>query len=199
MALRPTRGLTRAVLAAVVLLLCAALADGVTWWRGVRINERINERIASMPVPAAGAVAAAVAVDPKALDADLPELRFARAAALAAQGASDPALDLYRSLQGDSALGQAARYNSANLLMQRATELREGPQAGQAIALIELAKEHYRDVLRTEPNHWDARYNLERAQRLLPDPDEADDEPPEAARNRERAVTTMRGYSPGLP
>ncbi len=189
MALRPTRRLTRAVLAAVALLLLTAIAEGVTWWRAVRTNERI----ASMSWPTAPAV------DSKAFDSNPPELRFARAAALAAKGATDPALDLYRSLQGDSALGQAARYNSANLLMERAAALRAGPQAGQAIALIELAKEHYRDVLRAEPNHWDARYNLERAQRLLPDPDEIDTEPLEAARNRERAVTTMRGYSPGLP
>lgn len=193
MALRPTHGLTRAVLAAVVLLLLVAIAEGAAWLRAVRANEQIGELIASTPVPVAPAV------DAKALDSNPPELRFARAAALAAKGATDPALDLYRSLQGDSALGQAARYNSANLLMQRAAELRAGPQAGQAIALIELAKEHYRDVLRAEPNHWDARYNLERAQRLLPEPDELDAEPPEAARNRERAVTTMRGYSPGLP
>jgi mxaK protein len=192
-ALRATCGLTRAVLVAAALLLVVALVEGVTWWRAVRINVQIDERIEAMPAPVARAV------DAKALDSDGPELRFARATALAAQGATDPALDLYRGLQGDSALGQAARYNSANLLMQRAAELRAGPQAGQAIALIELAKEHYRDVLRTEPNHWDARYNLERAQRLLPDPDETADEPPEAARNRERAVTTMRGYSPGLP
>ena len=42
-------------------------------------------------------------------------------------------------------------------------------------------------------------YNLERAQRLVPDPDEADEAPPELNRNAERAATTMRGYSPGLP
>ena len=46
---------------------------------------------------------------------------------------------------------------------------------------------------------WAARYNLERAQRLVADPDEADDEPPESRRSAERAATTMRGYSPGLP
>jgi mxaK protein len=54
-------------------------------------------------------------------------------------------------------------------------------------------------VLREEPAQWDARYNLERAQRLLPDPDEDEGGPVGQERNRERAVTTMRGYSPGLP
>ena len=78
--------------------------------------------------------------------------------------------------------------------------VRAGTQPGQAIALIELAKELYRDVLRADPQHWDARYNLDRAQRLLPDPDEAPEAaPPDTHRDAERAATTMRGYSPGLP
>ena len=105
----------------------------------------------------------------------------------------------YRALQGDARLGAAARFNSANLLVRQAVEVRATTQPGQAIALLELAKEYYRDVLRDDPTQWDARYNLERAQRLLPDPDEDDAGPIGQERNRERAVTTMRGYSPGLP
>ena len=98
-------------------------------------------------------------------------------------------------------LGQAAAsYSSANLLLRQAFVERAGMQPGQAIALIELAKELYRDVLRADPQHWDSRYNLDRAQRLLPDPDEAlEAAPPDINRNAERAATTMRGYSPGLP
>jgi hypothetical protein len=53
--------------------------------------------------------------------------------------------------------------------------LQQGAQPGQALALIELAKEGYREVLRQESDDWAARYNLERAQRLVPDPDDADD------------------------
>ena len=116
-----------------------------------------------------------------------------------AEGAEEAAHQGYRSLQDNSTLGQAARYNSANLLLRQATVLRAGPQPGTSIAPIELAKEIYRDVLRTDPQHWAARYNLERAQRLLPDPDELEAEPLTSQRNAERAATTMRGYSPGLP
>ena len=108
----------------------------------------------------------------------------------------------YRALQGDQvdqALGQAARYNSANLLMRQAMGVLASAQPGQAIPLLELAKEVYREVLRKDPGQWDARYNLERAQRLLPDPDDTLAGPPDPQRNSERAVTTMRGYSPGLP
>ena len=54
-------------------------------------------------------------------------------------------------------------------------------------------------MLRRDPDHWDARYNLERAQRLLPDPERREPEPAGPQRDAERAATTMRGYSPGLP
>ena len=81
----------------------------------------------------------------------------------------------------------------------RPIELREAKHPGQALALIELAKEHYRELLRQDPDDWDARYNLERAQRLQPDPDGEDDSIPDTRRDAERAATTMRGHSPGLP
>ncbi len=128
-----------------------------------------------------------------------PPLQFAQAHALAASGSVDAALSRYQALQADESLRHAARYNAANLLLRQAMHVREGQQPGQAIPLIELAKELYRDVLRDDPGHWDARYNLERAQRLLPDPEEADDVPSAEPGNAERAVTTMRGFSPGLP
>lgn len=178
-----TRGRTRAVLFILALALLGAIVDGARWWRA----ERWNEAIASGRLPAAG-------------DAGLPvEVRFAQAAAQAASGAEEAALHAYRALQSPGPIGQAARYNSANLLMRQAARVRATEQPGQAIPLIELAKESYREVLRNDPAQWDARYNLERAQRLLPDPDEADVTPAEGSRNAERAATTMRGYSPGLP
>jgi mxaK protein len=128
-----------------------------------------------------------------------PQVRFALAAAQAASGAQEAALRQYGALQDDSAVGQAARYNSANLLMRQAIVLREQSHPGQALALVELAKEHYREVLRRDPEHWNARYNLERAQRLVPDPEDVEPEPDGPQRSAERAATTMRGYSPGLP
>ena len=182
MALSPSPRLTRAVLALGAQVLAAAAWDVF----GLLRDAGRNTRIASA-APAAGEAAA------------VPELRFAQAYAQAASGADEAALNTYRTLQGDSPLGQAARFNSANLLLRQALKLREGPQPGQAVPLIELAKETYREVLRNEPGHWPARYNLERAQRLLPDPEDLDGGPIEVPRNAERAATTMRGYSPGLP
>lgn len=176
------RGLTRAALLLLAATALAAAVDAALLWRNARWNTLIA---AEQPVAEAAGQPA--------------ELRFAQAAAQAASGALETALNRYRPLQGDSPLGQAARFNSANLLVRQAVEVQASNQPGQAIALLELAKEGYREVLRHDPQFWDARYNLERAQRLLPDPEEIDSPQTEAPRDRERAATTMRAYSPGLP
>ena len=142
----------------------------------------------------------ATGTPPQADDASAPrELRFAQAHARAASGANEAALNRYGALHGDDAIGRAARYNSANLLLRQAIELRATSEPGQALALIELAKENYRQILRTSSSQWDARYNLERAQRLVPEPEQTEEEAPNLQRNAERAATTMRAYSPGLP
>jgi mxaK protein len=177
-----SRRITRIVWCLLVASAAVAAIDGALWWR----DHQRNALITSGTVPA----------DAKNLP---PPLQFAQAHALAASGADDAALAHYGTLQGDTPLGQAARYNSANLLMRQAVALRDADKPGQALALIELAKEHYRDVLRREPSHWNARYNLERAQRLVPDPDESEAPVAGPSRSAERAATTMRGFSPGLP
>jgi mxaK protein len=182
MGLTRRRG-TRLAIGLLVVLAGLAAVDA---WRLAQA-ERVNQLIVAGTLPTAD--------DPTAP----PELRFAQAMAQAASGATDAALTRYGALHDDSALGRAARYNSANLLMRQAVAMRAGAQPGQALALVELAKESYREVLRRDPGDWHARYNLERAQRLVPEPDEADEAPPEVKRNAERAATTMRGFSPGLP
>jgi mxaK protein len=181
MGMNPQRR-TRAVLGLLAVVAVAAAIDGAHTWR----QHQWNESIVSGPLPA------------ETQDVP-PQVRFAQAYAQAGSGADEAALHLYRSLEDDSPLGRAARYNSANLLLRQAVVVQAGAEPGKAIALIELAKEIYRDVLRVDPQHWDARYNLERAQRLLPDPDEMDAAPPENRRDSERAATTVRGHSPGLP
>ncbi len=173
---------TRAAWRLLALLALLAALDGAHLWR----QQRWNSLITSAQVP------------PDAQDLPV-QARFAQAYAHAASGSADAALQRYRSLHDDHALGRAARFNSANLLMRQALALRAGTEPGKAIALIELAKEMYRDVLRADPQHWPARYNLERAQRLIADPDDMDAPPAESKRDAERAATTMRGYSPGLP
>jgi mxaK protein len=179
------RRTTRGVIATAVVLAAAAAVDGALLLRDEARNREIAE--------------GRVAIDERPGPEVPRELRFAQAHALAARGADEAALGRYRALQGDDALGQAARYNAANLLLRQAVALHQKGEAGQALPLVELAKETLREVLRQDPEHWAARYNLERAQRLVADPDDGDHDPPPAANPAERAATTMRGYSPGLP
>jgi mxaK protein len=177
----------RAVLGLLAAVALAAPIDGGWWWR----TEQRNRAIVSGAIQAQ-ADAAAAAAEP-------PEIRFALAAAQAASGADEAALNAYTALHADTPLGQAARFNSANALLRQALRVQAGPQPGQAIALIELAKESLREIMRRDPTHWDARYHLERAQRLLPDADDTELLPEGPARSAERAATTMRAFSPGLP
>ena len=133
-----------------------------------------------------------------------PYVMFAAAARIGESGDYLRALSLYKRLSQDApaALHLAARYNSANLHLREAIRLREsGNAAGltQSIPLLELAKQGYRDVLRDDPQQWDARYNLERALRLAPESDEGDDSPAPPPAASERAVTTMKSFSLGLP
>jgi mxaK protein len=178
---------TRAAFGLLAVVALAAAIDGGLWWR----TEQRNVAIAS------GAIK--VQPDASKAAAEQPEIRFALAAAQAASGADEAALNAYTALHADTPLGQAARFNSANALLRQAIQVQAGPQPGQAIPLIELAKETLREILRRDPSYWDARYNLERAQRLLPDADEADLLPDGPSRGAERAATTMRAFSPGLP
>ncbi len=128
-----------------------------------------------------------------------PALLFAQAHELAAADKPDLALARYRALYLLPAFGPSARYNSANLLMRQALSLRDTDNAGQALPLIELAKQGYRQVLRADPGQWDARYNYERAQRAQPDPDEMDAPIGEPRAQAERSPTTTRGVGGGLP
>jgi mxaK protein len=195
----------RAAWLALLLVTMAAAWDGWEWQRARQLNSLI--KTGQVPAAAGGP----------------PELQFAQAVALAANGvtgaaagsangasgtsgtsgtsgsAIDSAVNRYGTLVADSPLGRAARYNAANLLLRQAIDLHNKQQAGQALAYVELAKEGFREVLRQEPTHWAARYNLERAQRLVPDPEADADFPNEAPAAAERSATTMRGYTPGLP
>lgn len=184
-----SRWRVRAAWIALAATAIAAAAIGFSWSQKARHNALI----------AAGQTAQRL--DTKAELA--PALRFAQAHELALAGDGEAALRRYRSLHGEPVLGIEARYNSANLLMRQALRLAGDSEAaegaGQAVALTELAKQGYREVLRADPQHWGARYNLERAQRLQPDPDVSDAAIAGPRNDAERAATQMRGIDPGLP
>lgn len=142
--------------------------------------------------------AIAQAADPARQAGDFPEARFAHAQALARSGGYEAALAAHKALVQTErgSLRAAALYNLGNLHLRQA--LRIG--AAEALPLVELAKQGYRDALRAEPGDWDARYNLERALALAPEiearPDE-DQEPPVV--ERERTITTAPAMRTDLP
>jgi len=166
----------------------AALACGsMVVYHAVRLDriKRTNAAIASARV---SDFAAAV-----------PEARFARALALARAGESEVAVKAYKGvIEGDRRdLRQAALYNLGNLYMRDALE-NGASEAFRSLPLIELAKQRYRDVLRNEPTHWDARYNLSRALQLAPEIEQEieEKEPPP---NKEQSVSTLQGARIDLP
>jgi mxaK protein len=124
---------------------------------------------------------------------DLPEARLTRAHVLSLSGQHDAAIKLYsRLLQDDSPSGlrQEALYDLANAYLRQGM----AGTAGDSIAALELAKQRYRELLRTAPQEWDARYNLERALRLAPENEAVfadEDVPVEQRRVR------MRGMAAG--
>ena len=111
--------------------------------------ERINSAIAQAADPAASSAG---------LAGDFAEARFAHALALSRTGGYEAALAAHKALvQGERGpLRTAALYNLGNLHLRQA--LRNGPAGAiEALPLVELAKQSYRDALRADPGDWDAR------------------------------------------
>lgn len=166
-----------------VALVCAALAT----YQTVRLvrSERVNAAIAS--AQATG------------LDTDIPEAQFARALALASAGKSDAALGIYKTLARSPRVDikRAALYNTGNLYMRDAAR-RNADEGFESLPLVELAKQAYREVLRQQPDNWDARYNLERALMLAPEVEYEGDES-DAPLKEQRVMSTIRGEAVNLP
>ena len=127
--------------------------------------------------------------------------RLARGVALARLDHLQAALADFREVEigASEPLRRAARFNSANLHLRQAVALRQAGEAAQAMALVELAKGLYRQLLVEDASDWDVRYNLERAVRLLPEEEGDGDDYAPPPENSERAATTMRARSMGLP
>jgi mxaK protein len=69
----------------------------------------------------------------------------------------------------DMPLRLAVLFNLGNTYLEQASAIDLKKDADLALPLIELAKESYRELLRLDSRHWDAKYNLERALQLSPD------------------------------
>ncbi len=180
---------------------------GAAAWQALSLQQaiQINGRIvaasrlpiaASPPAATASNAASASAAPESAVARDAPrEVRLAHATALSRAGAHDAAFKVYSSLlePGRSdAVSQQAQYNLGNMYLRQA--LAAGGSSDTR-PLVELAKQRYRDLLRVEPQDWDARYNLERALRSAPEEQEATAE--ETNQPVERRNVALRGMKAG--
>ena len=91
-----------------------------------------------------------------------------------------------------------ALYDMGNVYFRAALWIRAEGADAPALPLFELAKESYRSALLERPDLWDAKFNLELALRAAPDTD-TDDAAAAPLPTSERAVTTMRALTLGLP
>lgn len=116
------------------------------------------------------------------VDADLPEAQFAQALALSRGTDSEAATRAWKALiAGERAdLREGARYNLGNLHLREALAHGEADIAN-ALPLVELAKQRYRDAARTAGRLGGALQPRTRA----------------VARARDRAGRCRRGRRPG--
>ena len=124
--------------------------------------------------------------------------QFAQAFDLQQQGEFKAAVQAYAAIQAESQsqLQLDIKYNLAGLYFREALQMRNAGDNDLAMPLIELAKQNYREILRVDSGHWDAKYNIELALVLAPELDPAD---AMAERNPERsprAITKMPARKP---
>ncbi|MEA3182524.1 MAG: mxaK protein [Gammaproteobacteria bacterium] len=168
----------------------AAVCGVIAIWYAVQLTQanRINAAIASATPTRNGTNIP-----------NIPQAQLARAITLAESGKFTAALKAYKALlDAPDEVRLPALYNLGNLNMREA--LKNGPgEAQRALPLIELAKQSYRDDLRSNPADWDARYNLERALWLSPEYDDPILERNQAPVRSEHAMSTLQGAKIDLP
>lgn len=128
-------------------------------------------------------------------------LEFANAYSLQQQGDLEAALTSYTKITEPTSAAQrsAIKFNLANLYLRQAVDFQASGAIELAIPLIELAKENYRELLRVDSEQWDAKYNLERALILLPEPDDQAEEDDDVMPERSPRATTATEATSELP
>lgn len=179
------------IAAGLALMLALSALLGVRQWRkAVAANADIAALLAGHDIV------------PERLAVASPSVQLARAVYFVRHERYDDALELLDLLEtrGDAAFRADVYYNQGNLQLIQALDRVEKSEIDQARVYAELAKEAYRRALLLAPGHWDAKYNLEVAMRLMPEMDRvshADDEPPRA--ESKRLWTGLPGFPRGLP
>ena len=115
---------------------------------------------------------------------DSPQGKFTDAWLKQDKGDYEAAIKSYAGIEHalDESFQRRVRFNMATLYLQRALKIRSLDAGEDTIPLVELAKHHYKTLLRANPTDWPAKYNLEQALKLSPElaePDIPDDAMPE--------------------
>lgn len=130
-----------------------------------------------------------------------PELRLARAFYFKQKHRYDEALSTLSLVmdKGDPKFQAKARYNLGNLYLEQAIQQVKDTHINEALPLLGLAKQSYRQSLALDSGNWDAKYNLEVAMRLLPEMDRVDLPDDEPTNRKSQLWTTVPGFPRGLP
>ncbi len=158
-------------------------------WRDLRVNRSVDTLMAGHDAP--------VPKDPA------PEILLARGVRWVRAGEEDQAIAIYNLLSADrhvdGRLRVSAYYNLGNVYLRRGMAQAQAMKVDRARTAIQIAKEIYRDALRIDPRHWDARYNLETAGYVVPDLPLGDADPDEDGPQSKDAWSDMQGFPSGLP
>ena len=131
-----------------------------------------------------------------------PEVRLARAVYLRQKKRYSEALDTLSLIvgQGNPAFRAQCRYNLGNVYLDQAVQEIESQRINQAIPLLSLAKQAYRQALSLDSGFWDAKFNLELAMRLLPEFERISSGLPDDQQAQPAQLwTTLPGFPRGLP
>ena len=141
-------------------------------------------------------------IEPEKVDLSIPEIRFAYAWHLAERGLFDNAVEAYSKAEIDSTpeMLKDVYYNMGNLYLKQAIELAEKMGVDRAMALADVAKDMYESALKIDDQFWDAKFNLEAAQRLSRDlPLGRVQESEEGVESSTELWSAMPGFPIGLP
>lgn len=146
-----------------VVLLGAMASQALSLYNNEKIRKAVNA------IPDAIATEDALATSIKQFDNPSVQLRLGSALANGNNLAdSERVLNTLINDSTNSGVRIKAQFNLANAYLREA--LKSGIQtSSQSLPLVELAKQRYRDLLIEAPEHWSARYNLERALRMAPE------------------------------
>lgn len=114
----------------------------------------------------------------------------------------DEAIEIYSAAERDATPQQRVwlYYNLGNLYLTQAITLAENLSVDRAVSMADVAKDFYRSALRTQPNFYLAKYNLEAAQRLSRDLPLGEVEISEESQDSSTELwSAMPGFPIGLP